>query len=256
MIILLRKHQLHLAQPQSSVRRWHHRSTLERHGERPRNSHNGSGFTLVELLTVIAILVILAGLTVPAASSLLRSQSFNQTLATLNGTLDQARQYAIAQNTYVWVAFAQTGNQLDVAVVASPDGTDTTTNWTGSPAAGSPSLIPIAKLQMLNLTTLVSPNGTGTSRTVVPATPPTSVGQPLNNLVSFTMNLPGQSSPTTFNYALQFTPSGEARVVDGVPVDFVEFAVQPEKGPGVVDARDGAAIQVNGLTGQARVYRQ
>ena len=206
---------------------------------------------------VIAILAILGGIAIPTFSSLLKSRSFDQTLASLSGTLEQARQYAVAQNTYVWVAFAMDTTKIEVAVFASPDGTDSSTTWSGSPAAGSATLVPIAKIQTFNYTTLVSPNGSSSARTVIPVTPPTSVGQPLNNsTTSFSITLPGQSSPTNFNYALQFTPSGEARIQDGAPVDLVEFAVQPQKGTGVVDTRNGAAIQVNGLTGQTRIYRQ
>jgi prepilin-type N-terminal cleavage/methylation domain-containing protein len=216
-------------------------------------------FTLLELLTVITIVAILAGLTIPALGSLMKSRSFDQNLATLTGTLEQARQYAVAQNTYVWVAFAlDTANsKVDAAVFASPDGTDSSTSWTGAPAAGSATLVPITKIQTFPYTNLVSPNGSSSARTVVPATPPSSVGQPLNNSTSsFTITLPGQSSATTFNYALQFTPSGEARVQDGTPVDFIEFAVQPMKGAGIINGNNGAVIQVNGLTGQNRVYRQ
>ncbi len=213
-------------------------------------------FTLVELLVVMAILTIIASIATPAVSSLLKGRSFDQTLAGLSGTLDQARQYAIAQNTYVWVAFATTSTQVNVVVFASPDGTDSNTSWTGSPSAGSGVLVPITRTQTFNLTTLVSPNGSLAARTVVPATLPSTVGQPLNSSASFTMPLPTQTASTTFNYALQFTPSGEARITDGAPVDLVEFAVQPQTAPGTANTQNGAVIQINGLTGQTRVYRQ
>ncbi len=214
------------------------------------------GFTLVELLLVIAILTILAGITLPAVASLVKTRSFGQTLASLGGTLDQARQYAIAQNTYVWVAFAMDANKVNVVVIASPDGTDSSPSWSGSPAAGSTVLVPIAKVQTFNLTTLVTPNGSSSARTVTPATLPSSVGQPLNDTAAFALTLPGQTSSTTFNYAVQFTPTGQVRNTDGAPVDLVEFAIQPQRGPGIVDIHNGAAVQINGLTGQTRIYRQ
>jgi Tfp pilus assembly protein PilE len=209
------------------------------------------------MLVVIAILVILAALSIPAVSVLLKARTFDQTLATMSGNLEQARQYAVAQNTYVWVAFATSSTNVDMAVIASPDGTDTSPTWSGTVAAGSSTLIPVARIQTFGYTTLVSPNGASGSRTVNPATAPSTVGQPLNNsTASFSVNLPSQSAATSFNYALQFTPSGQARIQDGAPVDFIEFALQPQKAAGVVNAADGAVLQVNGLTGQTRVYRQ
>jgi prepilin-type N-terminal cleavage/methylation domain-containing protein len=212
------------------------------------------GFTLVEMLTVIAIITVLAGLSVPALSALSRSGQVDVTFSKLTETLEQAREYAVAQNTYVWVAFyantslPASGTQLSLAVMASTDGTDAASNWTGT-VPGS-NLIQISKIQTFQLTELQAPG------TVTPATALSEIGQAVNSSASFSIVLPGQTSPTVFKNAIQFTPTGEARNADGTPVDLVEFDIQPEKGPGVVNPTNGAIFQVNGLTGETRLYRQ
>ncbi len=67
--------------------------------------------------------------------------------------------------------------------------------------------------------------------------------------------IPG-AGVTTFNQAIEFTPTGEARVVTGTPVTLIELDLQPYKGPGVIDAHNGAVIQIDGLIGSVHVYRQ
>ena len=225
--------------------------------------HARRGFTLIELLVVIGILVILAALSYPAVSALSKSGRINQTIAELGGSLEAARQYAVAQNTYVWVAFAvpdpAVPNQIAVAEVASADGTEITIPGTGTPPGPatwggsiSPggSLVQISKVATFPLTNLAAPG------TVTPAKALASTGTSLASNASFSVPIPGRSAATTFSQALEFTPTGEARVVTGVPVSLVEFDIQPYKGPGVIDAHNGAVIQIDGLTGAVIISRQ
>ncbi len=88
------------------------------------------GFTLVELLVVISIMSILAA---AATWSIVGNQSAgraNSAILTLGGFVDQCREYALANNTYVYVAVCQnpaaTGAASEVwlGAVASADGTD------------------------------------------------------------------------------------------------------------------------------------
>ena len=64
-----------------------------------------SGFTLIELLVVIGIMVLLMALLTPAFTTLKGAGDVTSAAYTIKGVLEQARTYAIANNTYTWVGF-------------------------------------------------------------------------------------------------------------------------------------------------------
>jgi len=98
-------------------------------------------FTLIELLVVMGIIVILMVLVAPAFTSLKSAGDVTNAAYGIQGLLDNARTYAKANNTYVFVGFAEVDSSYDssvtpqvttgsapygrvaVAVVASKDGT-------------------------------------------------------------------------------------------------------------------------------------
>jgi uncharacterized protein (TIGR02596 family) len=65
------------------------------------------GFTLVELLVVMAIMAILGALTVPAIISSLRGSALTQGAQKVLGEITTAHQTALAQNRFVEVRFYQ-----------------------------------------------------------------------------------------------------------------------------------------------------
>ncbi len=110
---------------------------------KPRNR----GFTLVELLVVLAIVAIISTLVVFALPSISGSRDLTKSAYMLAGALEQARTYAMANNTYSWVGFfeedgsqpstnpATTGiGRLVISIVASQDGTSYSDNTISSSA--------------------------------------------------------------------------------------------------------------------------
>src|SRR5207237_7774132 len=96
-------------------------------------------FTLIEMIVVTGVIAILMVLVVPAFTNLKSAGDVTSAAYTIKGVLEQARTYAIANNTYTWVGFYEEETtattptnaqppypgmgRLLLAVVASIDGT-------------------------------------------------------------------------------------------------------------------------------------
>jgi prepilin-type N-terminal cleavage/methylation domain-containing protein len=77
---------------------------------------NTTGFTLIEMLTVLAIVGILLAATIPAITNLMKSGGLNVATREVANTLGLARQLAITQRVYARVVFpfSATGSQRDM----------------------------------------------------------------------------------------------------------------------------------------------
>jgi type II secretory pathway pseudopilin PulG len=131
-----------------------------------------SAFTLLELLIVIGIIALLLVLIAPAFTNLKSAGDVTSAVYGIQGLLENARTYAKANHTYVFVGFAEVDSSVDpsvshqvttgpapygrvaVAVVASKDGTrqfqyatsNQGSDWTANYSNGA-NLIAIGKLQ-------------------------------------------------------------------------------------------------------------
>jgi prepilin-type N-terminal cleavage/methylation domain-containing protein len=98
-----------------------------------------AAFTLIELICVIVIVLILIVLVAPAFTSLKSAGDVTSAAYTIKGVMEQARTYAMANNTYTWVGFYEENTtstaptnvpppypgkgRVLLATVASKDGT-------------------------------------------------------------------------------------------------------------------------------------
>ena len=71
----------------------------------PQSQSHRQAFSLIELMVVIAIVVILTLLLVPAFTSVKKAGDVTSAAYTIKGVLDQARTYAMSNQTYTWVGF-------------------------------------------------------------------------------------------------------------------------------------------------------
>jgi prepilin-type N-terminal cleavage/methylation domain-containing protein len=245
--------------------------------ESPR-AEGRSAFTLVELLTVLAITTILSSLLVASFSSIIGG-SFSQTVTDMSETMEQARSYAMANNTYVYVGIkevdanstsapASTGNGLVVVgVVASKDGTDGfngSTVWSGYVSPTNNDLIAISKLKLfrnVHLSGSEFGNTGNMARPVSASNPDYFVGS-TSMSVTTTFSWPLTATTPTYNFTkvIRFGPQGDANILQGAStptVDWIELDVQPIHGNVLSSASstDVSAIQIDGMTGTVRIYR-
>jgi prepilin-type N-terminal cleavage/methylation domain-containing protein len=202
-------------------------------------------FTLVEMLVVIAIILILTLLLAPAFTSLKPAGDATSAAYTIKGVLEQARTYAMANNTYTWIGFYEEdgsiapttpptpGNgRLVISIVGSKDGTNIYATGTGT--IDPTKLIPIGKLiriDNVHLPLFAIGSGTGDTFDTRPAllfeltggynysrfgelNAPTPNTAPYTTPYNFQYPV-GNPAPTVqyaFKKLLQFNPRGETRV--------------------------------------------
>ena len=250
-----------------------------------------AAFTLLELLLVISIIVVLAVMTIPALSSIKGGSDLTGAAYSIAGILDQARAYAIANNTYVWVGITEVdvsrastttpqvaGNgRVAIAVTASRNGTrgyDASSSSLVSPCWSNynngANLVALNKLQYFENVHL------STNFSAIPVTGNLARPSPVYGGTDYTLGNTNLSSVTPFDWPLgaaigsgqysftkviNFDPMGVPRIQlssnqDGI-VAYMEIGLIPTHGnavPGTTPANI-AAIQIDGMTGTTRIYR-
>ena len=264
-----------------------------------------AAFSLLELLLVISIIVVLAVMTIPALSSIKGGRDLTSAAYSIAGILDQARAYAIANNTYVWVGITEVdvsvassttpqvaGNgRVAIAVVASRDGTrgysfSSSSNGLSSPCwlnyNNGSNLAVVIKLQYFDNMHVALPNVlngsalTKDSSGMVGSGGMRRPGIILNSYVlsceasanstsvtpfSWPLGNPISSGQYQFTTVINFDPMGVPRIQMSLNQDkivaYLEIGLIPTHGnalPSTTPA-DIAAIQIDGMTGSARIYR-
>lgn len=241
-------------------------------------------FTLIELMVVIGIMAALMVLAVPAFTNMKSAGDVTDSAYTIKGVLEQARTFAMANNTYTWVGFFEENGaitssnpptagfgRLVLSVVASIDGTNVYGLATGNIDAAR--LVQVGKLIKIdNMHLPLFAVGTGTGDTF--DTRPTLQSDPtagynysrfgeLNSAAPVTapyttpynFQYPvGNPAPTvqyTFRKILQFNPRGENRV-NGNTYDIrrvVEIGLVPTHGNTVPTPVSGAGTSTAAYSG-------
>ena len=252
-------------------------------------------FTLIELLMVVGIMVTLMAMIIPAITGIKGGRDVAKAAYDIAGLLDQARAYAMANNTHVFVGFAEvddsygssvapqkastasTGGRVAVGVVASRDGTGgygtNPLGWSpGIPNQNDAGLFAIGKLQYFdNLHMAATPLGTTGGMAGRPQASGTlqvlqvgGIGGTFTSLTPFYWPLAASSQNTAqyyFTRVLEFDPQGvvwfQSNSNINTLVPYFEIGLSPTHGNTVPSSTpaDVAAIQIDGMTGATRIYR-
>src|SRR5207249_3763221 len=233
------------------------------------------GFTLLELLVVIGIIAILMVLIAPAFTSIKTGNNVTSAAYAIKGVLDQARTYANANNTYVWVGFYEENvsqpspnsttpkiGRVVMSVVASNDGTIIYTS--SSPGTIDPTrLLQVGKLTKIDnvhlwthTDTPLTPTGsTFGTRPNVPSTYCIGDTNPAGTLFQYPVGSPAAAPQYAFLKGVQFSPGGSAQVINATtsysPQTAAEIGVEPTHGnvvPSSIPA-NVVAIQFAGIGG-------
>jgi prepilin-type N-terminal cleavage/methylation domain-containing protein len=244
-----------------------------------RSKHRTVGFTLVELLSVLAIISVLTAVAIPAFTSVKDADSVSNASYAVSGVLQRARAYAAAHNTYVWVGFYEesanassptTGappyagmGRLVIGTVASADGTQIYADGATAAPLPTASLVQIDRLirvQNIHVTDLGAPAGGSTPLANRPNgayAGTTSEQYGINSDSSETTPYPFVLGAYTFYKTIRFSPTGEASIDGNSELRRIgEIDLRPTHGTNLSqNSPNVVAIQFTGIGGGIQTYR-
>jgi type II secretory pathway pseudopilin PulG len=219
------------------------------------------GFTLIEIMVVLGIIIIILGFTAPAVVGILRGKKVEQALATVSDVLERTRTEAVTQNTYLWAGLA------NVNGTASVSGQDELWILSFKGKQGESRItdpdkfLPASALRRVEGVNLVPnnklPSAVGDMKPTAAADirDTTAAPKPLKWAGT------GSVGAKEFEILILFTPRGEALIESGsadlpIPQSYLWLGLSKTRN-GEVSGKetDAAAISVSGLTGRVSVMR-
>ena len=208
-----------------------------------------AGFTMVELLLVMLIITLLAGVGVTAFNSIGQARGVAEGANQVASAIELARSEAVSRQTYVWLALQTQTNfgssDLRVGLVYSLDGT-ANTNSTNFASIGKPRLI-----QRVTLASTASPFNAGANFTNTSTTENLSTN---SGNVAFTIG----TAPFSSARSVTFTPMGEATTIPTVTNGFApRIAIGLRQIRGTTPASNNdIAVVIDGSVGVATTYQK
>ena len=232
------------------------------------------GFSMVELLCVLAVISILTSLVTFSMLGNKSSRDLANAAYNIQGMIEQARTYAMAENTYTWIGFFEENpstpgtagvGQVVVSIVASANGMNLATA-ANAPLLPSANLIQVSKLTKIASVHLAAvPTSSVTRPALATASPAdtyqlgtTDFPNPTSNSWFFVFPLGASTGSAQYKFTqiIQFSPQGDATRIADNPTTLMEIGLQPAHGSSTGTGNANfAVLQVAGIGGQVITYR-
>jgi prepilin-type N-terminal cleavage/methylation domain-containing protein len=229
----------------------------------PKPRTSVSGFTLIELVMVMAIMLMVLGFAAPSVVGILKGKKIEQALSTVTGVLEQARMDAATQNTYLWTGF------MNVAARDSKSGVDELWMMTFRGRSGenriptnAEDVLPVSTLQRVEGVNMVEVDKLPDRvKALLPVTYKDVASSPKSQ-AKLTWKGTAATGTREFDRILLFTPRGEALWETGSPKElplsepnFVVGLSRTQNGNVAPNEKDMAVVLVAGVTGRVSVGR-
>ena len=207
------------------------------------------GFTLIEMIQVIAIMVLLAGLSIRVFRVDTQNADVNAAASNFNGMLRTARWEARSKSTFVWLCLrpTQEANEkgIRVAMLASRDGTDST-----APA----NLTPVGTSILLKRVSL-GENSRSTPDRIrhdyeAASIDPTGV----ERLGGATITISDGASTEYSDQIVRYNPHGELAIPGKAAAPILEVLFHPQVSGEVPDAK-ASTVLFSRATGASWIFR-
>ncbi len=222
------------------------------------------GFSLIELLSVVAIIGMLSAAVIPALTSIRGGGNLTKAAYDIAGVLEQARSYAMANNTYVFVSLAEVDASNDEAATGQTSGTGRLVlaavgSRDGTRSFAATNLVALSKLRRFE--NIHFDNNVPQSGNLVrPAVDASfQVGSDAFAAAN-TLDWPLSGGPAkyTFTKIIQFDPRGTASIQSDTrnSPQWMEIGLAPARGNQIAEADvNRAALLLDGVTGSVKIYR-
>lgn len=216
------------------------------------------GFSIVEMLAVVALMTILIGFAVPTVPSLVGSRGMAKALTDISLLIERARNEAMTMQSVVWLAFETTINkegdyELRAVLLAPLDGTVTTVTQAGklqiSAFSQESAIYYWPNLKLASLASI--PEAQALSDVV---------SEPLAGQKKQAFRLGNTGNEPKQYQVITFTPQGYAMLVanpkiTAAYVDSIDLGLVPTRGMEEARDKSGAGLIVNGFNGRIQILR-
>ena len=202
----------------------------------PMTTSSRRGFSLIELLVVVAVIGLVIALSGSALMDVARGQGMKRAIADVGGLLEQGRAEAMASSTWTWVGLKQQTSgpetELVAVLVASKDGS---TNRADNNLRIVSKPLRIKNVQILGQLSKWANGIDG-------------IKQTSDGNFGFSQKVRGENLNFAGN-VVGFTPRGEAAIDQTSVPTWIEIGLQETRGLTPITNKT-ASLRVSGFSGQ------